>query len=231
MLRARDHHGPLILEGKLLDSPLAEAYRKLRSAVLARRTQPSIVTILVTSAQAGEGKTTTVGNLGIMLAQAGSRVLLVDADFRHPTLHLLAGDPHRNGRSGSGLGSSAPAGSDRGLVDVIRHGAELDHVIVPTRFGGVSLLPAGSDLQRPGDLFGSPRMAELITSLRQHADLVLIDSAPCIDHVDAIELAEQTDAVLYVIRAGDQDRAAQLQVEGQLRQSKAHLLGVVFNAF
>ena len=221
----RGDQRPFLLGDKQLNTSLAEAYRKLRWALLARNGESPVRTILVTSARAGEGKTTTVANLGIIVGSAGGRTLLVDADFRHPALDglLTAG-----AASSRRVGPPAPS-ARMGLADVLRNEVPLEEVIVPTSFEGVSLLPAGSNLSKPGDLLGSPRMPELLHSLRKYADLVLIDSPPCLDYVDAIELASRADAVLYVVRAGDQDPAAQRQVEAQLVRAKAHMLGVVFN--
>ena len=224
-----DAQGPFILGRELLNTPLAEAYRGLRATLLSKNGELPARTVLVTSARAGEGKTTTVANLGIMIGQGGSHALLVDADSRNPTLHnLLAMGADAQPSGGSTAVARQPS-AGRGLADVIRNGVEPEQAIVPTPFQGVSLLPAGTDAEKRHDLFGSRRMAEVIPALRDHADLVLIDSSPCLDCVDAFELASLADGVLYVVRAGDQDQAAQRRVEAQLRRARARLLGVVFN--
>ena len=222
--------GPFTLSSELLGTPLAEAYRGLRATLLSKNGELPARTVLITSARAGEGKTTTVANLGIMIGQGGGHALLVDADSRHPTLHHLLAVGAEDAKPSDGSRTlSRPPSARRGLADVIRNGVEPEQAIVPTPFQGVSLLPAGTGAGRSDDLFGSRRMAEVIPALRDHADLVLIDSPPCLDCVDAFELAGLVDGVLYVVRAGDQDHAAQRRVEAQLRRAKARMLGVVFN--
>jgi capsular exopolysaccharide synthesis family protein len=217
---------PLILTHDGLESRFADAYRSLRVTVSATNGRHAPVTVLVASAGADEGRTTTVANLGIVAGQAGSRVLLVDADFRHPSLHQLLSTESSNGSKRAAEEFDAQR---LGLTEVIRGVASIEETVVKTPFPGVWLLPAGTDLERPSDILASRRMGEVLRSLREQADLVLIDSAPCLQHVDAIELAAHCDGLLYVVRAGDHDRTAQRQVQAQLLQSNVRMLGVVFN--
>jgi len=207
----------LVLTPENLNSHFAEAYRALRANISFSSIDAAVRTILLTSAAPREGKTMTVLNLGIIMAQAGPRVLLVDADFRHPSLHRA-------------LGISAN-GSGRlpGLSNLIVGSSTLEEVIIPTGFANVSLVPAGALPPNPSELLASQRMRSVIGELTTKADFVLLDSPPCLLYADAVVLSRVADGVLYVLRAGAQDKPAQRRVQKQLQQAKARLLGVVFN--
>ncbi len=221
----------LILTDGTLHTPIGEAYRALRANISFSSVDQPVRTVVVTSAAPREGKTTTVINLGIIMAQAGSRVLLVDGDFRRPSLFeafddasLLHGAVQREKRFWAGDPPSVP-----GLSDVIVGSYQLEDVLVPTRFEQLWLLPAGARPPNPAELLDSDRMRTIISALATRADVVLIDSPPCLLYADAYLLSRLTDRVLYVLRAGSQDKAAQRRVQKQLEQAKAKLLGVVFN--
>lgn len=207
----------LLLTDETLNTRFAEAYRTLRANISFSSIDRPVKTIVVMSAAPNEGKTTTVSNLGIIMAQAGPRVLLVDADFRHPTLHNLVGlSP--NGKK------ALP-----GLSNLIVGRASVDEVIHPSGFARLSLLPAGVMPPNPGELLGSLRMRAVLEELSEHADIILLDSPPCLLYADAFVVSSMVDGVLYVVRAGSQDKAAQRRVQRQLQQAKGRLLGVVFN--
>lgn len=210
-------HDQLVLTDETLHTQFAEAYRALRSDILFSSAEGSVRTILVTSALAREGKTTTVINLGVIMAQAGPRVLIVDADFRSPSLHHAFGFLPN--------GKTAPPG----LSTVIAGSAHLDDVLVPTGFTRVTLVPAGAMPRNPNELLSSPRMKVVLAGLSELADVVLIDSPPCALYSDAYVLAPLTDGVLYVVRSGSHDRDLHRRVHRRLERAKARMLGVVFN--
>jgi capsular exopolysaccharide synthesis family protein len=207
----------LILTESTLNTHFAETYRTLRANIGFSSIDRPVRTILVTSASPREGKTTTVLNLGIIIGQTGTRVIIVDADFRHPSLHKL-------------LGLSSNGTRMSGLSNVIVGKSSLDEAIVPTGCANLSLLPAGVMPPNPSELLASQRMRTVMQELQQRADIVLLDSPPCLLYADAVVLSGVTDGVLYILRAGGQDKAAQRRVQKQLQQqAKAHMLGVVFN--
>jgi capsular exopolysaccharide synthesis family protein len=208
----------LILSESTLNSHFAEAYRALRANIGFSSIDSPVKSILVTSASPREGKTTTVINLGIIMGQAGPRVVIVDADFRHPALHRVLGI------SSNGQHKTRP-----GLSNVIAGKASLDEVILPTAFANISLLPAGVMPPNPSELLGSQRMRTLMGQLMERADYVLLDSPPCLLYADAFVLSQVTDGVLYVFRAGAHDKTSQRRVQKQLQQAKARTIGVVFN--
>ncbi len=218
----------LILTESTLNSHFAETFRALRANISFSSIDQPLKTILVTSAAPREGKTTTVLNLGIIMGQAGSRVVIVDADFRHPKLHRIL----RTSENGHGMdrnGSGGGTGALPGLSTVIVGKSRLEDVILPSAFDNVSLLPAGPLPPNPSELLASQRMRAVMTELERHADFILIDSPPCILYADAFVLSAVTNGVLYVLRAGAQDKAAQRRVQKHLEQAKAHVLGIVFN--
>jgi capsular exopolysaccharide synthesis family protein len=222
---AQPEHDGLVLTPENLNSHFAEAYRALRANIGFSSIDRPVKTILVTSAAPREGKSTTVINLGIIMAQAGSRVLMVDGDFRRPTLHHLVADTllHRK-KIWSNEQLALP-----GLSNMIIGNAEFTDVVLPTPFKQLALLPAGKTPPNPGELLGSERMRTVVNELTEQADYVLIDTPPCFLYADAIVLSRLTDGILYVLRSGAQDKTAQRRIQKQLQQAKARLLGVVFN--
>lgn len=210
-------NGELVLSEETLNTHFAEAYRALRANISFSSIDKPVKTILVTSASPREGKTTTAINLGIIIAQAGKRVLIVDADFRRPSLH------HMFGFSPNGKGALP------GLSNVIVGNSTLAEVLLPTSFDGVAFVPAGTVPPNPSELLGSQRMTAVMTQLAEEADFVMVDTPPCLLYADAVVLATMADGVLYVVRSGPQDKAAQRRVNKQLQQAKARILGVVFN--
>lgn len=209
---------PLITDEETLRSPFAEAYRTLRANINFKSVDHNVRSVAVTSAAAGEGKTTTAINLAIIMAQALPRVVLVDADFRRPTIEQSLG-------VGAPIDAKTP-----GLSDVIVGAAKLDEVILETQVARLSLIPAGAIPPNPNELLGSRRMEVMIKELTQAADLVIFDTPPCLMYSDAFIMTRLVDGILYVLRSGAQNKAAQRRVQRQLTQGKARLLGVVFNS-
>src|SRR5438105_2247814 len=199
----------LLLTDETLNTRFAEAYRSLRANISFSSIDRPVKTMVVMSAAPHEGKTTTTINLGIIMAQAGRHVLLVDADFRHPTLHHLVG--------------LAPNGKKTlpGLSNLIVGRSGVEEVVQPSGFARLSLLPAGVMPPNPGELLGSQRMRAVLGELSEHADIVLLDSPPCLLYSDAFVVSSMVDGVLYVVRSGSQDKAAQRRVHRQLEQAKA----------
>ncbi len=206
-----------ILSKETLRSPFAEAYRALRANINFSSIDAPVSSVVVTSASAGEGKTTTAVNLGIIMAQSGMRTILVDGDFRRPGLHVALGF----GENGSGPKS--------GLSNVIVGAAQLDQVILETAYPGLRLIPVGAMPPNPSELLGSTRMKAVISELASRADFVIIDTPPCRLYADALILGAEVDGLIFVLRAGNQDKAAQRWVQKQVKQTRARMLGVVFN--
>lgn len=165
----------------LLPPGLLEPYRVLRSAVTFIDPDHPPVTLLVTSAAPGEGKTTTVLNLAQALVESGRRVLVVDADLRRMHLSLLSGGMAR-----------------AGLTAVITRSATLADVVFA--LDGIDVLPAGVQPPNPAVLLGSGSMREVLAQAGSRYDIVLIDAPPLLAVSDALSLAPMTDATLLVVR-------------------------------
>jgi polysaccharide biosynthesis transport protein len=195
-------------------SSAAESYRTLRTATLFAVSQDAVKTVLVTSPHAGEGKTAVTANLGVALAQAGRRVLLVSGDFRRPRLHrffAITNEP--------------------GLTDVLEGRAELTDAMVGTSVENLRVLPSGAIPAQPAELLGSERMGRVIATVREMADFVVVDGTPTLAISDAVTLAPFVDAVLFVADAGRTTRSAAAHARRQLEQVDANLVGAVLNNF
>lgn len=191
----------------------AEAYRTLRTNLLAATRASKIRTILVTSAGPGEGKTTTAVNLAVALAQVDRSVVLISADLRHPRLHPYFG-----------------VGNEWGLGQVLTGEVQLTDALVDTTIPRLQVLPSGpvSTLKEPVELLQSGRMAEVIRRCRQ-ADFVILDSPPIEPVADALVLAGLVEGVLFVADARLGTRAAVAGARHQLEQVGGTILGGVLN--
>ena len=193
--------------------PVAEAYRMLRTNVQFSTLERPAQTLLVTSANPGEGKTTTVANLALVMAQAGKRVIAVDSDLRRPALHRLLGV-----ENGTGLTNL-----------LLSQDGEMDGCVKATAFDNLWVLPSGPQPPNPSELLGSRRLEAVLQSLKQSADIIVMDSPPALAVADASILAARVDATLLVVDSG-RTRAGSLQrAKESLTRSKTNLLGAVLN--
>lgn len=193
-------------------SPLAEAYRFLRTDLLLTAAESGCQTVMVATAKPGQGGTTTIANLAISLAMDGKRVVLVDGDMRRPTLHRIF-----------------KAGNDFGLSTVLSGEKDLSEVLVSTEIQNLILLPAGPTPTNPSEMLGSQRMGDLVETLRQGADFVLFDTPSAIAFTDTIVMSKWIDGVLLVVRANQVPRGAELQVRKLFNKANVQILGVVLN--
>jgi non-specific protein-tyrosine kinase len=192
-------------------SPVSEAFRVLRTNIRFSSVDRPIRTLLVTSAGPTEGKSTTAANLAAVMAQAGLKAIVVDADLRRPRLHRVFGIHPRGGLTGSLLEGS------------------MDGRLQPSRVEGLAVLPAGDRPPNPSELLGSRRLRELLGLLTQHVDVVVIDSPPVLPVTDAAVLAQSVDGVLLVVDAGETRRGIAQHAVESLRQVGANVIGVVLN--
>ncbi len=193
-------------------SSIAEAYRILRTNLLFSLPGTAGRAILVTSANPGEGKTTTTVNLAESLAHNGARVLAVDADLRRPTLHQRFSIP-----------------KTPGLSDLIVGKSQASQAIQNTATKGLQVLSCGYIPPNPAELLGSASMAEVVQALREHYDWVLIDTPPALAMADTPVLCPLVDGVVLVVGAEIGSRPTVQRAVDQLLGVGAKIVGVVLN--
>jgi capsular exopolysaccharide synthesis family protein len=192
-------------------SPISEAFRTLRTNLEFSSLDKAIRSMVVTSASPEEGKSTTLANLAVTIAQAGKKVILVDCDLRRPSLNQIF-----NARG-------AP-----GFTDMMRDDALMGKPpLQDTSVANLRLLASGTIPPNPSELLASRRMGEVIAALQQLADVVLFDAPPIVAVTDAAVLASKVDAVLLVVSAGKTKRDHAKKAKALLEKVNAHLIGTV----
>ena len=194
-------------------SAAAEAYRTLRTAIQFLALDRSMGVLQVTSSNASEGKTTTLANLGVALAKAGQRVVLVCCDLRRPRLHEFFGLPNDVGFTSLLLGNAPLSKALQAVPDVPR----------------LRLLASGPLPPNPSELLSSSRTKEVFAALKAEADIVLIDSPPVLPVTDALVLFRQVDATLMVFSAGGTTQKQAATALAMAKQVDAPLIGTVLN--
>jgi len=191
----------------------AEAYRSLRTSLQFARQDRPLRVFLVTSPNAGDGKTATAVNLGAVFAQAGARTVLVGCDLRRP-----------------GFGQFFPLDSRAELSSVLTGEQPLESAVTPSpSVEGLWVLNSRSIVANPTELLGSLRMRSIVAELAQRFDIVLIDSPPVLPVADALILSGYADGVLLVTSAGQTRRAELRHTSEKLAQASAPVVGVVLN--
>ena len=195
-------------------SPIAEAYNSLRGALLYSTPQGLPKIIVVTSAQAHEGKSTTSLAIATGFARIGLRPLLIDADLRRPALHKVLGLP-----------------GDRGLTDLLVSQDDPKSAVTKIKGRKIDVLPAGPLPPSPSELLSSPRMAQLLEHFATTHDVVIVDSPPVLGLADAPMLAAIADGTVFVVEA-ERGRSGSLKAAlRRLRSMKPVLLGAVLAKF
>jgi capsular exopolysaccharide synthesis family protein len=194
------------------EGPIVEAFRILRTNIRFANVDNAARTLLVTSPRPGEGKTSVATNLGVVMAQNGLKVLLVDADLRRSQLHHVFDMPNPTG-----------------LTSLLLDDAERQQCIIETDIPNLCVLPSGPLPPNPSELLGSQRMAQLIREFQAFADVVLFDVPSVLACADAMVLASQVDGVVLVIDGRSTRREAAIQALEMLHNVEAKVLGGVLN--
>jgi capsular exopolysaccharide synthesis family protein len=194
-------------------SPVAEAFRTLRTNLLAVSERPPVQSLLVTSASSGEGKTTTAATIAAAVAQLGRDVVLISADLRFPRVHTLLG-----------------LSNDRGLGQVLTGQLDLEEALCESTIPRLRVLPSGpiDEVEEPVGLIQSETMLDVIARCSESA-LLIIDGPPIMSVADSLVLATMVDAVLFVADAETGQRVAIVQSRYLLRQLDARVVGGVLN--
>ncbi len=194
-------YGEKLITVKQPRSPISEAYRTLRTAVqFSTIDRPECKTILVSSANPSEGKSITTANLAAVIAQAGYRVLVVDADLRRPVMHKIFGVDNRSGLTEFLRVMGLQEGDNS-------FDAMLTQLTRPSTVENLSVLTSGPIPPNPSELLGSRTTQSLITALKNHFDYIVLDSPPTLIVTDAVVLSAQADGVILVIDADRTQRS------------------------
>jgi non-specific protein-tyrosine kinase len=193
-------------------SAAAEAYRSVRTNLQFSGLDEPVRTLVVTSAAAGEGKTTTAANFAIVSAQGGVRVCLIDSDLRRPALHKLFGLPN-----------------ERGLTTALVEGLTAAAVAQPTAVPQLSVVTSGALPPNPAEMAASRRMGDLLAKARAEFDLVVCDTPPVVSVSDGVALAAQCDGVLLVVRAATVPHDVVSRAIEQIEAVRGRIVGVLLN--
>ena len=194
-------------------SPIAESYRHLRTSLLLSSAGQPPKTILVTSSQPSEGKTTTAINTAFMLAQTGAEVLIIDCDLRRPRLH-----------------TQFEVANSKGLTTWLSGERDIDNLLqVYAKTPNLKVLTSGPVPPNPAELLGSEEMRRLLSLLSERFAHIIIDSPPAISFTDASILSTMVDGVMLVVHGGRSSRAVVRRAKQQLLDVGAHIFGVVLN--
>jgi capsular exopolysaccharide synthesis family protein len=205
------NNNQVILTQVEVNSPIAESYRQLRTALLLSSAGHAPRTLLVTSSQPAEGKTTTSVNTAISLAQTGAAVLIVDADLRRPRVHRVFGLKNNAGLSNYLAGEGELA--------------SLIQIAMPNLY----VLPVGPLPPNPAELLGSAKMKTVIETLSTNFDYVVIDSPPVSSFADSLILSSLVEGVIIVVKGGVTPREMAQRTKAHLQSVGAKILGVVIN--
>lgn len=195
-----------------LKSPISEEYRLLRTKIPFSSKDMDLKTIMVTSSQSGEGKSTTISNLAITYAQEGKKVLLIDADFRKPSLHHMFSQLNHQGLSTLLAGQSS-----------------VEETIQETSVDQLSLLPSGPLSANPSELINPLAMRELLEQMKERYDVILIDTPPVLTVTDSVIVSALCDGVIMVVAAGKVKKDHFKSAQEQLNHVNARIIGIVLN--
>jgi capsular exopolysaccharide synthesis family protein len=189
-------------------SPVSEAYRTLRTNLSFYSLDNPLRSLVVTSAAPEEGKSTTIANLAVTMAQSGRKTILVDCDLRRPSLHTLFNLENNAGFTNMMLDENAAAPLQKTEVD------------------NLWVLTSGPKPPNPADLLGSRQMDRVIETLAGQADLVLFDAPPVVAVTDAVVLGAKVDGVLLVVSAGKTRRDHAEKAKQILEKANVRIIGV-----
>jgi capsular exopolysaccharide synthesis family protein len=192
-------------------SPISESYRTLRTNIQFSSFDKDIKTIVVTSSAPGEGKSTTVGNLALVMAQSGKRVLLIDADLRKPTVHKKFKLSNQTGLTNILI-------EDKNPFEVIQKYSD-----------NLYILTSGILPPNPAEVVASNKLRNFINEMKNHFDYILLDSPPVIAVTDAQILSSFLDGVILVVSSGEAEKELVKKSKDLLDKVNANIIGVVLN--
>ncbi|HJF19094.1 MAG TPA: CpsD/CapB family tyrosine-protein kinase [Enterococcus columbae] len=195
------------------NSPISEQYRTIRTNLqFAVSGDEKLRSIVVVSSGPGEGKSTSAANLAVVFAQAGKRVLLVDADMRKPTVHKTFG-----------------LSNEAGLSTLISGQAPVQELVATTEIDRLSVLVSGPTPPNPAELLNSRRMNQIIEEMYHYFDLVIFDLPPVLTVADGLIMAAKTDGTVLVVREDKTSKEGAIEAKRRLQGAKARILGAIYN--
>lgn len=193
-------------------APIAECYRTLRTNIQFSSFDKKIQTIVITSSGPGEGKSTTSSNLAVVMAQNGSKTILIDCDQRKPKLHKVF-----------------LTSNQKGLSDVLVGNSVFQEAVQKTEIENLDILTSGTRPPNPSELLASIKMKNFIENLREKYDCIIIDTPPVIAVTDAQIVSRYADGCLLVVASAQAEREAVAKAKELLEKVDAKILGVVLN--
>ena len=193
-------------------SPISEQYRTIRTNIQFAGVDREIRTIMVTSSNPGEGKSTTAANLAVVFSQQGKRTLLVDADMRKPTVHYTFN-----------------LNNTIGLTNVLTRKMELMEAVNITDDKNLFVLPSGPIPPNPAELLGSKRMKDTMEDIQKEFDIVIMDTPPVLAVTDAQIIANYCDGTVLVVSSGNTEIDNAQKAKEVLSNTSTKLLGAVLN--
>lgn len=201
-----------LITGHSLKSPVAEAYKTLRTNIQYSNPDSKLNVILVTSAAQSEGKSTTAANLAVTLAQSEKRVLLIDCDFRKSSIHKIFGIINA-----------------KGVTNVLVQNVDYHEISNMVEIENLEVLTSGPKPPNPSELLGSARMEAFINSAVAEYDMIIIDAPPVLPVTDSMVLARLADGVIFVVDYGKTTNEMAKAALEKLKKVDAKILGVVIN--
>ena len=202
---------PELISAKRPRSTISEAYRSLRTSIIFTAVEHKRKIILMTSSGPQEGKTTTAINLAIVMAQAGEKVLLMDADLRQPRVEKVFN-----------------FGKERGITEVLAGTEKFDAAVHKTDINNLFVIACGTIPPNPSELLGSVKMVELLKDLEKKYDRIVIDAPPALAVTDPVILSGMVDGTIIVVRANETNRHAVMKTKEMIESVKSsHLIGAV----
>ena len=195
------------------EAPIATELRRLYHNAKSASQDGRLKSLLITSSNRGEGKSTTTSYLGLTIAQfPRKKILIVDADFRLPRIHSMFG-----------------VRNDYGLHECLKDNVDPMKVVTKTQLENLHVITAGGRTRSPSRLFESEQLSDVLAKLTFYYDMVLVDSAPVLAVSDTMFLCSVVDAVLFVVMAGVTPKEVAIRAKNQLVDSGANILGAIVN--
>ena len=210
-------------------SPVAEAYRTLRTNVQFARMERSGKVLVVTSPTLQEGKTTTIVNLALTMAQSGQRTLLVGANLRRPSIHRFFGIEREPGLADILVGSVTWRDCIRTVADILMGRFEMEDIMAAPGLDNLHIIEAGPIPANPSELLSTPAMGAFLRAVRDEYDVVLIDTPPVLPVTDSAIVASQADGVILVYQAGKVGRLVLKRAKIHVENVGGKVWGVVLN--